>query len=112
MYKISDLQPENLLDTLSLLNMMLLRTHGDIPTEVLPIEEFFNFFVNMNPAYVDNLKLASRLCISLEKYAANKAGLWLQFVTDSIARNEDMAIALAGFECIADLMKRQEPAYR
>ena len=23
-----------------------------------------------------------------------------------------MAIALAGFECIADLMKRQEPAYR
>ena len=74
MYKISDLQPENLLDTLSLLNMMLLRTHGDIPTEVLPIEEFFNFFVNMNPAYVDNLKLASRLCISLEKYAANKAG--------------------------------------
>jgi hypothetical protein len=106
MYKVADLDRERLNDTLQLINLMIDRTHGELAEQSLPVDEFFNFFVTMDPNFVENLKLAAKLCISLEKYAVNKAGVWLKFVTEEIARSRDMTIAMAGYECIANLMKR------
>jgi hypothetical protein len=99
MYKVSELDPDfHLLDSLKLLTLLLERTHGEISEEVLPVDEFFAFFVQLNPRYVEIFKISAQLCITLEKYSVNKGGVWLQFVIEEITMSADVAIAMAGYE--------------
>ena len=68
--------------------------------------------MKLDPNYVPQLKMSSKLCLRLEAFGYNQPGTWLKHVTDEIVRATDDKINMVGYECIADLMTREEEKYR
>mmetsp|Transcript_25712 Transcript_25712/g.45106 ORF Transcript_25712/g.45106 Transcript_25712/m.45106 type:complete len:1285 (-) Transcript_25712:1832-5686(-) len=98
---------------LQLTDLMLSRLHSnaDLDQPVVAYRRFFMSLICEEEKDVEELRLASKICINLEKYTTGETTTdWLDCLL-SLSQVDNLEIALVGMESLTSLLKHQSPCF-
>lgn len=99
--------------SLQLIDLMLSRLHSQITFDG-PAVAFRRFFTSLSTEEekdVEEFRLASKICINLEKHTSGETELdWLDCLL-ALTQVDEMELALVGMESLTSLLKSQSPCF-
>jgi hypothetical protein len=110
---ITRIHSSTLLGALQLTDLMLSRLHSTVPMDG-PAAAFRGFFTSLSmdeSKVVEEFRLASKICINLERHISEETDQgWIDCLL-KVAKADDIELALVGMESLTSLLKNQAPCF-